>query len=105
MRAYFHRNIPFLAPPRFLNGVSETITGNFGFDPLTDIEYGALIALVNQSGHTDLSCFFDAEPVGIGTVAEADCGRGFIQFDFANKLASAPDLLREVDLEGFAGIR
>jgi len=56
---------------------------------------------VDQSGHTDLSCFFDAEPVGIGTVAEADCGRGFVQFDFVNKLSSAPDFLREVNADGF----
>jgi len=94
----------FLNASTVLNGKTESIDGFFTFDPLTDVEYFAQIALVNQSGHTDLSCFFDAEPVGIGTVAEADCGRGFIQFDFANKLASAPDLLREVDLDGFAGI-
>ena len=76
----------------------ESIDGFFTFDPLTDVEYLRKLPSWISLGTPILA---DAEPVGIGTVAEADCWRGFVQFDFVNKLSLAPDFLREVNADGF----
>jgi hypothetical protein len=44
-----------------LNGTLETISGGFGFDPLTSIEYGALVGFTGPASSSE--GFFDTEYV------------------------------------------
>jgi hypothetical protein len=81
-----------------LGGERESIKGYFGFDPLTDVEYGAGI---DFGGPThQYGGFFDAEPESSsGNVIELDFGRLDLgRITFANKLSSGDDPLSEVDL-------
>jgi hypothetical protein len=81
-----------------LGGERESIKGYFGFDPLTDVEYGAEIGFggpTHQYGG-----FLDAEPESSsGNVIELDFGRLDLgRITFANKLSSGDDPLALVDL-------
>jgi hypothetical protein len=81
-----------------LGGERESIKGYFGFDPLTDVEYGAEIDIagpLHQHGG-----FLDAEPESrSGNVIELDFGRQDLgRITFANKLSSGDDPLALVDL-------
>jgi hypothetical protein len=84
------------------SGERESISGDFGFDPITDVEYGANISLSGPM-HSQFGSL-DAEPESSsGNVIELE----FSVFDtghitFANKLSSAPDPLSKVDLGPFS---
>jgi hypothetical protein len=82
-----------------LNGTPETITGHFGFDPLTLIQYGADIQLTGGGPYAG-AYFYDAEP-GVGNAIEAaGGGTNFLSIRFKNNLSSADDPLASVDLGG-----
>jgi hypothetical protein len=84
-----------------LNGKREAISGYFTFDPLTDIEY---IAMVNLGGIG--SGALDAEPQSpAGNVISVDFGGlNLAQFSFANPLSFGDDPLTGVGLgDGVVG--
>ena len=74
-----------------LNGKSESITGYFTFDPLTDIEYIARVSLNGQPYD------FDAEQLGDASFIEVNGPLGDVaQIVFANNLSFGTDPLAEV---------
>jgi hypothetical protein len=74
-----------------LNGKSESITGYFTFDPLTDIEYIAILSLNGLAGYD-----FDAEQLGTSFI-EVNGPLGVVtQIVFANDLSFGTDPLAEV---------
>jgi hypothetical protein len=81
-----------------LGGERYSITGNFGFDSLTDVEYGANVAFTGPA-HT-YGGFFDAEAESSsGNVIELDFGRQDLgRITFSNRLSSSDDSLALVDL-------
>ena len=74
----------FLNASTILNGTPETITGNFIFDSLTDIEYFANIRLTGSSPYAGES-EYDAEQGGAGNLMNTDA----LQIVFANDLPSS----------------
>ena len=81
-----------------LNGTPETITGHFGFDPLTLIQYGADIQLTGGGPYAG-SYAYDAEP-SAGDFIEAEGPGRFLGISFMNNLSSADDPLASVGILG-----
>ena len=77
-------------------GTTETITGHFGFDPLTLVEYGANIDFTGGGPYAG-NYFYDAELLGRGNFIRVEGPGGFLNIDFANNLSSGDDLLALVD--------
>jgi hypothetical protein len=71
-----------------LNGDVETITGTFGFDPLTLLQYGAQIFLTGPAPYAG-NYFFDLEPEGPNYIYAGKGASAFLKFIFANNLSSA----------------
>jgi len=79
-----------------LNGKRESITGGFDFDPLTDIEWGALIQFTGPAPFAGLWPF-DAEQLPVGDLVDLDLnGWDLIQIKFANDLSYGTDPLASV---------
>jgi hypothetical protein len=88
-----------------VNGVTESISGHFGFDPLSLLECcGTMINLAGPS-HTE-ECFFDSAIAPTANEIVADCPGAFpslTHFTFANNLsATAADPLVAINYGGFA---
>jgi hypothetical protein len=80
-----------------VEGTRETITGDFGFDPLTLIQYGADIQLTG--GLYAGEYIYDAELSGPNAIT-AEGSSTFLHISFKNNLSSDEDPLANVLLEG-----
>jgi hypothetical protein len=75
-----------------LNGDLESITGDFGFDPLSDIQYAANINLTGPAPYAG-NYFFDIELEGPNFIYTDRGGGIFLKISFANDLSSCADPL------------
>lgn len=71
-----------------LNGDLESITGNFGFDPLTLLQYGAQLVLTGPAPYAG-DYFFDLEPEGANYIYAGKGASAFLKIIFANNLSSS----------------
>lgn len=94
----FPQQYTFADASTVLNGTPETITGHFGFDPLTLIQYGADIQLTGGGPYAG-SYVYDAEP-SAGDFIEAEGPGKFLGISFKNNLSSADDPLAAVGILG-----
>jgi hypothetical protein len=81
-----------------INGTPYSITGDFGYDPLTGYELGADINL-NGAGPAPPGgmYFFDAEPAdALNIFTATTAGAAFLDFEFANNLSDVADPLQEL---------
>src|SRR5262249_16163935 len=77
-----------------INGVLEQISGSFEFDPLTQIEWEAMIQLIGPAPYAG-SCFFSTQLAPPGNTIYANCPQlgGITRFNFENDLSTIADPL------------
>lgn len=71
-----------------MNGDVESITGTFGFDPLTLLQYGAQISLTGPAPYAG-NYYFDLEPEGANYIYAGKGASAFLKIILANNLSSA----------------